>query len=793
MAQNETSTTRDVDRAAGPPAAADNRCAGEGAGAASRLPCILALALNAALIAWIVLSPAQGLSQRLPVAAGNVLAPLIALACSLPLALPFAAVPFRRGSGAVLNKSRRLSAVAFSLAFLSFTAAQCAWYYYELLREQPPFPSWADVGYLAAYPFLIIGVLTLPARPLGAMQRGRVVMDSLMTIAATATFSWYFLLGPTLLALSQSPLEKVLAAAYPVADLLVLFCLLLTVARARGARPEPGLLPLCVGLLVIVVTDVVFGYQALYNAYTPGTLLDAGWPLGYSLLAVGARRVLLSRPDPQAEPYRDGDPVPAGIETMLPYALVPMVAALVVGTLHERSGQLLAGVYVGSAAIVVLIVLRQVLTIRQNSRLYAELSLAYSELATSLQSLEGANATLAHAEERFRAAAESASDLIYEVNFDNGRLEWFGDVARHREVSGVSLPPTLSAWEEMIHPDDRARVVGAFKRHVEEGERFDAEYRVAAANGQYRYWTDRGRVTRRNGAVAVRAVGAVSDVTERKHAEALERERVALRQAVSAMEGVLGVVGHELRTPLAGLRAMSEFLLTDGASASADAEQMLSGINEEVVRMSETVNDLLEAARLNSGLAKWRWSTFNLRDVAAEAIDPVRPLVDESAVTLECDVDAGLSMNGDADAIRRLVLNLLSNARKFTSQGRITVTALASRRDDEQWVDVQVSDTGAGIPPEIRDRLGEAFALNAGLVGANHVTGTGLGLAICKGIAAAHGGSLSIRSEIGRGTTVTARLRTDLKGPTTELGKTVPAATATAVTAAASAPGPSAT
>jgi len=86
-------------------------------------------------------------------------------------------------------------------------------------------------------------------------------------------------------------------------------------------------------------------------------------------------------------------------------------------------------------------------------------------------------------------------------------------------------------------------------------------------------------------------------------------------------------------------------------------------------------------------------------------------------------------------------------------------------------VEITVADTGAGIPPEIRDRLGEAFALNAGLVGPNHVNGTGLGLAICKGIARAHGGGLSISSEIGKGTTVVARLRADLEGPVTEQGK----------------------
>jgi cell cycle sensor histidine kinase DivJ len=78
---------------------------------------------------------------------------------------------------------------------------------------------------------------------------------------------------------------------------------------------------------------------------------------------------------------------------------------------------------------------------------------------------------------------------------------------------------------------------------------------------------------------------------------------------------------------------------------------------------------------------------------------------------------------------------------------------------------LSVRDTGCGIAPEIRGRLGEAFALNAGIVGDHHVGGTGLGLAICRGIVRAHDGSMAIESEVGQGTCVTIRVRADLPGP----------------------------
>lgn len=282
------------------------------------------------------------------------------------------------------------------------------------------------------------------------------------------------------------------------------------------------------------------------------------------------------------------------------------------------------------------------------------------------------------------------------------------------------------------------------------------------------------RVTRFGGDGPTRLVVAHENVTARKRAESLERERTGLKSAVAGMEHVLGVVGHELRTPLAGMRAMSEYLLTDDARRTAEWNVFIRNMHDEVVRMSDTVDNLLEAARLNSGQARWNWGEFALADVCDEALSPIRAMTDHSTVSLRCDVQpADALMLGDAGAIRRLLLNLVSNARKHTKQGSINVLARASEEANGRWIELSVCDTGEGIAPEVVSRLGEAFALNSGVVGANHVSGTGLGLAICKGVVAAHGGTMSVESRVGRGTRVIVRIRADL-----------PAAVASAVKAA---------
>jgi len=257
---------------------------------------------------------------------------------------------------------------------------------------------------------------------------------------------------------------------------------------------------------------------------------------------------------------------------------------------------------------------------------------------------------------------------------------------------------------------------------------------------------------------AERIVNLETSLSERFR---LESERNHFKESVTAMEQVLAVVAHELRTPLAGLRSISEFLLMPEAKELAEWDTFLMSMNSEITRMADMVNSLLEAARLNSGVATWHWGLVNFATICAEALDVVRPLIDQSKLTLNsfCDPE-DLQGNGDSDAIRRLIINLVNNAAKYTPSGSVSVNC---HKLDDQSIELRVTDTGKGISPTIASRLGEPFALNSGSVGANYIQGTGLGLAICKGIAAAHGGQIVIESSPGKGTTVIVRLRSDLQ------------------------------
>lgn len=262
------------------------------------------------------------------------------------------------------------------------------------------------------------------------------------------------------------------------------------------------------------------------------------------------------------------------------------------------------------------------------------------------------------------------------------------------------------------------------------------------------------------------AVAIIRDISQRKEAEQTERERHALQHAIRSMERVLAVVGHELRTPLAAMRATAEFLLSPEAQELDEWSVFLGNIHAETIRMASIVNDMLEAARLNAGCVRWDWTTVNMESVCDSALGIVRPLIDHSRVEISSNVTPpGLAMRGDAEAIQRLIINLVTNSAKHTAEGLIAIVATEFQRATGPWIRIHVRDTGEGIPESVVEKLGRAYVLSSGMIGSDYVKGAGLGLAICKAIVAVHGGSMSVKSRPGQGSVFTVLMPADLKEP----------------------------
>jgi uncharacterized protein YjeT (DUF2065 family) len=268
--------------------------------------------------------------------------------------------------------------ILLGLAILCYVIGQAIWTYNEDIAHLTVlFPTWADAGYLGSYPFVLLALLLLPAQPLPAITRTRIVLNSLLIMVAVTTFSWYLILGPTILHRADSLLSTVIGTAYPLSTLLLIFCLLLLAIHSHDHTIRPVVFILGLAFLIIVLTDSIYDYQQLHNAYATGTMLDVGWPLGYMLvgLGAGAMRVMsasrpLSSPAPaRTTEERTAQPVPASFfwQSLPPFLFLPPIIGLLGYTIASDKifCLLQVGVILGTAALLGLLILRQVFVIRQ--------------------------------------------------------------------------------------------------------------------------------------------------------------------------------------------------------------------------------------------------------------------------------------------------------------------------------------------------------------------------------------------------------------------------------------------
>jgi serine phosphatase RsbU (regulator of sigma subunit) len=346
----------------------------------------LILLFNGLLLAWALFEPVGNRGSAIVVNVAGFVGPLLVLPLCFGGLLAWV---WRRGASRTDNHpavmtGQRLAPVLLGMGMLCYVFGQMYFTFYDLVLQQiPPFPSIADVGYLMEYPFFLLGILLLPARPIPVAFRARVALDGLMIMTAALTFSWYFILGPVIQQGGGTVLAKVVSAAYPLADIVLIACLLILALRPGEHTFRVAAYLLALGLLLVVVLDSIYGYQTLNDLYVTGTILDVGWPLAYMLIGLGAFAVRLA-PTPSDEPPRATTPVARQElwRSLVPYALVPAVGVLVIYAWRASAGNgsLATGVYLGGAVLIGLVLLRQVLTIVENTRLYNRLQGTYLEV-----------------------------------------------------------------------------------------------------------------------------------------------------------------------------------------------------------------------------------------------------------------------------------------------------------------------------------------------------------------------------------------------------------------------------
>jgi cell cycle sensor histidine kinase DivJ len=357
-------------------------------------------------------------------------------------------------------------------------------------------------------------------------------------------------------------------------------------------------------------------------------------------------------------------------------------------------------------------------------------------------------------EARYRFLAENAHDLITRHTAD-GRIHYASPASarllgyRPDELIGRTLA-------DLAHPEDAAVVSSAFAS-AGAGRAATAEMRLAVKHGGYAWGEFRCRPASHSGDEMGDIVAVTRDIAERKaHERDLIHARDLAEDASRAKSRFLANMSHELRTPLNAILGFSEVMTHQMfgplGSRYVDYAQL---IHESGGHLLGLINSILDMSKIEAGRLKLQPERFDLSEVAVQALRYVRFVAERNGVGLEEAIDpVARHLVADKRAVTQIMINLLSNGVKFTPRGG-TVRIGATLEGND--IMVSVADTGVGINETDLKRLGQPFEqVDSEYTRAKE--GTGLGLALVRALAHLHGGSMTIESLVGEGTTVRIRL-----------------------------------
>jgi signal transduction histidine kinase/DNA-binding response OmpR family regulator len=239
----------------------------------------------------------------------------------------------------------------------------------------------------------------------------------------------------------------------------------------------------------------------------------------------------------------------------------------------------------------------------------------------------------------------------------------------------------------------------------------------------------------------------------------LQRAQELAEEANKTKSAFLANMSHELRTPLNAIIGYSEMLHeTAEEDGNPDYLPDLEKIHSAGKHLLELINSVLDISKIEAGKMELYLESATVQPFLGEVVSLIRPLIEKNSNTLVVDAQGDLgSMRVDVTKLRQSLLNLLSNASKFTSQGEVRLAATRELAGHEEWLRFDVSDTGIGMTPEQKARLFEAFS-QADASTTRRFGGTGLGLAISRRFCRMMGGDITVTSEYGKGSRFTIRI-----------------------------------
>lgn len=375
-------------------------------------------------------------------------------------------------------------------------------------------------------------------------------------------------------------------------------------------------------------------------------------------------------------------------------------------------------------------------------------------LSTMTREKDEHAAFLSEALQNLELAQDIARMGYWRIDLIKDELFWSEGVFKLHGLDPKTFKPVVQSAIDLYHPDDRDDVGRALEESQRTKEPFSFEKRVLRSDGSHIYVSARGQVTFNRDGTPATVFGIVIDVDAPKQAQReLKRAQLASEQLAETRAGFLSTVSHEVRAPLAAMLGIVDGFR--GQTLSDEHMQQIELLDASGQMLLNVIGDLLDSASSDSGTLRLVETPTDIPHVIETCYRIFKLAYPYPKIEFHYEMTGAPPKDAlmDAQRLKQIIFNLLSNAFKHTPEGSVTLKAAF----DAKVLTLSVEDTGSGIAPALQYKVFERFSQISSPSNAT-VSGTGLGLYIVKTIVQTMKGDISVRSEINKGSCFTVRM-----------------------------------
>ncbi len=628
-----------------------------------------------------------------------------------------------------------------TLAFFAYACGQGWWFYLSSVLGEEPFPSGADIGYMAFYPLMVWALRSFPTAPQSKTDKQNFWLDASTVMISGLVVVWHFIIRPTL-ATGDEPLKIALNLVYVVGDMILFLGIVTILFKQPKEISRRALYAIIAGMIGISIADIGFAYLTLQNIVPTGTWSDSFFTVGSCIFVIAA--YLQQKSAQQSITREISQTYQKTGFSWLPYLAVAVGYVMLLIVSKPYWSEPIGAFIIAAFLITGMVVLRQLNSVRENMRLVAEQMAQKGEL-------------------KLRSLLENSSDITTIMD-EKGCFEYLSPSME--KLFGYK-PDQLKGTNmyKLVHPEDKSNLIRLYLENSEQfGKNFNMEYRLKHSDGSWRDIDAVGQLLRDEETQKTRVLLNARDVTARKADELRLREYTKKLQASNReLQDFAFVASHDLQEPLRKVQAFGDRLADKFSDKLGEnGLDYLQRMQSASRRMQILITDLLTFSRVTTQAKPFE--EYDLNKILRDVVSDMEVKIEETKAQVMVENLPTLEM--DKTQMRQLFQNLIGNGLKFSKPdvspvlkiwGETNLSADNHLRpvlfDDLANVNsevppgfcrIYVEDNGIGFDEKYLDRI---FTVFQRLHGRAEYEGSGVGLAVCRKIVERHNGYLTAKSQ----------------------------------------------